>query len=60
VQDEMKARDLSDSTRATSPLAIAQDAVNVDTTGLGVDEVVEQVMKIVDESRRHGRGVETL
>jgi cytidylate kinase len=49
VESEMKARDLSDSTRATSPLTAAGDAVRLNTTGLSVEETLEKVMKIVEE-----------
>jgi cytidylate kinase len=49
VEGEMKARDLSDSTRATSPLTVAQDAVPLTTTGLSVEETLERVMRIVDK-----------
>ena len=44
VAMEMEARDTSDKTRSTSPLTVAADAVEIDTTGLSVDEVVERVM----------------
>ena len=47
VAMEMEARDTSDKTRATSPLTIARDAVEIDTTGLTVSEVVDRVMEIV-------------
>jgi len=43
----MKERDRSDSTRATSPLYAAADAVVIDTTGKAVDEVVNEVMTVV-------------
>jgi cytidylate kinase len=49
VESEMKARDLSDSTRATSPLTIAPDAVHLNTTGLSVEETLERVLGIVEE-----------
>src|SRR5205085_12180810 len=52
VENEMKARDLSDSTRLSSPLQKAEDAIRVDTTGLPVEEVVDRVMEIVEEARR--------
>jgi CMP/dCMP kinase len=39
-------RDQRDSTRAHSPLAAAADAVPLDTTGLTVDEVVEEVVAL--------------
>ena len=37
-------RDYLDSTRAASPLTKAPDAVEIDTSTLSVDEIVEQVM----------------
>jgi len=41
-------RDRIDSTRAVSPLYAAADAIVVDTTGLSIDEVVSEVLKIVN------------
>jgi cytidylate kinase len=49
VEDQLKARDHADSTRATSPLAEAKDAVHLDTTGLSIDDAVDRVMGIVQE-----------
>jgi len=43
------ARDKSDTTRAASPLTLAPDAVYIDTTGVPVQDVVEQVMALVKE-----------
>ena len=43
----MADRDHSDATRTTSPLAVAPDAIRVDTTGLPVDEVVQTVMQAI-------------
>lgn len=50
VASELQARDLSDSTRAASPLAKAPDAILVDTTKLTIDQVVERVMELVEEA----------
>ena len=47
VQHELQARDRSDRTRAVAPLAVADDAIYVDTTGLSIDDVVVRVMEIV-------------
>jgi cytidylate kinase len=47
VQSELQARDQSDSTRSVAPLAMAQGATYIDTTGLSVEETVERVMEIV-------------
>jgi cytidylate kinase len=44
---ELEARDKSDKTRASSPLVIAPDAVEIDTTGVSVEEVVRRVMELV-------------
>lgn len=47
VAAAIQARDLSDRTRKASPLAVASDAVYVDTTNLAIDAVVEQVLDLV-------------
>ncbi|MEF9882088.1 (d)CMP kinase [Streptomyces sp. P9-A4] len=44
-------RDTADSSRRTSPLAKADDAVEVDTTDLTLDQVIECVVTLVDERR---------
>ena len=41
---EIAERDLRDSTRAVAPLKPASDAHVIDSTGLGIEEVVEQVL----------------
>lgn len=50
VAQALDARDRSDRTRAASPLTKADDAVYIDTTGLTIDQVVDQVMAIVHSS----------
>jgi CMP/dCMP kinase len=55
VQTDLQARDRSDSTRAVSPLALADDATRIDTTSMAIDEVVKKVMGIVRE-RMEGVG----
>lgn len=51
--DQLKAaiekRDYLDSSRTVSPLVQAKDAVRLDTTGLGIDEVVQEIKKIIRE-----------
>jgi CMP/dCMP kinase len=49
---DMSERDLRDSTRADSPLAIATDAAVVDSTGLSIDEVFEKMLAVVREKTR--------
>ncbi len=44
VAGDMARRDQRDSSRAASPLKAADDAVVLDTSELGVDEVVEEVL----------------
>lgn len=44
-------RDTADSSRKTSPLAKADDAVEVDTTELTLQQVVECVVTLVEEKR---------
>lgn len=48
VLADIKARDHSDSTRKLNPLRKAQDAIEVDTTGMSIDEVIEYVLKEID------------
>jgi cytidylate kinase len=50
VAEAIAARDRADSTRAVSPLMIAEDAVVIDTTAMSIDEVVSRVMSVVDEA----------
>lgn len=44
-------RDAADSSRVTSPLAKAADAIEVDTTELSLEQVVERVVTLVEEKR---------
>ena len=53
VASALEARDRSDRTRAASPLAIAPDAIVIDTTELPVDEVVDRVLTIVEQRSRN-------
>jgi cytidylate kinase len=47
VATALAERDRLDSTRATAPLAVAQDAVVIDTTTLTIEEAVERVMELI-------------
>jgi cytidylate kinase len=49
---DLARRDRLDSTRATDPLRQAGDAVEVDTTGLDIDEVVSVLRSLLDEKVR--------
>jgi cytidylate kinase len=46
VLADMQARDERDTTREHSPLRAADDAVEVDTTGLSVEQVVERIAEL--------------
>jgi CMP/dCMP kinase len=47
VATALAERDKSDSTRASSPLAVADDAIVVDTTGVPVESVIERVLALI-------------
>jgi cytidylate kinase len=51
VLREMVMRDERDRNREVSPLVAAPDAVSVDTTGLTLDEVVEQIVMLAVEAK---------
>src|SRR3954468_14696110 len=52
VMRDQALRDEQDRSREHSPLRPAPDAVELDTTGLGVDEVVERVVELVRMAER--------
>ena len=47
VLQDIRDRDHNDMTRELNPLRKAEDAIEPDTTGLNIDQVVEEVLKIV-------------
>jgi len=47
---EMLERDRKDSTRKHSPLKKAEDAVEIDTTGINIEEQVNRIVEIVNKS----------
>ena len=51
VQAEQSKRDERDSTRAHSPLRPAEGAVELDTTGLDVDQVVARIVALAEQHR---------
>ncbi|MFE2640266.1 (d)CMP kinase [Streptomyces scopuliridis] len=51
TKDALAKRDAADSGRKTSPLAKADDAVEVDTTDLTLQQVIECVVTLVEEKR---------
>lgn len=47
VEASIIERDRRDSTRTTSPMSVAADAVVIDTSGLAINEVVERVLDLI-------------
>ena len=52
VLREIRRRDEIDSSRSVAPLKKADDAIYLDSTGLGVPEVMERVMAMVESAAR--------
>lgn len=50
LKEEIRLRDKLDSEREASPLVKAEDAVEIDTTALSIDGVVEKILKAVHEA----------
>lgn len=55
IEEDIRKRDLMDSTRAASPLAAAEDAVHLDNSDLTLEETAEAMMKICMEKRGDGQ-----
>ena len=53
VTEEIRLRDRQDSHRGIAPLRKAQDAIVLDTTGKGIDEVVEFILGKIREYNEH-------
>ena len=49
VLEDIKQRDYNDTHREIAPLKKAEDAIEVDSTSLTLDETVEAIYKIVTE-----------
>jgi cytidylate kinase len=49
VQDDLVARDKTDSTRSIAPLTLAKDAIYVDTTTMPIEAVVSHAMALVQD-----------
>ena len=47
VLEDIRQRDHNDMTRELNPLCKADDAIELDTTGLDIDQVVQRVLEIV-------------
>ena len=51
VRRDQALRDAQDASREHSPLAVAPGAVELDTTGLSVDEVVARIVELVERAQ---------
>jgi cytidylate kinase len=51
VLEDVRRRDLADSTRAASPLRIAQGAVVIDSSEMDADEVADFIVRLVEDVR---------
>ncbi|MBM7569810.1 (d)CMP kinase [Aquibacillus albus] len=49
LKAEIEKRDKLDSEREASPLVKAEDAIEIDTTSLSIDGVVERILQVVDK-----------
>jgi cytidylate kinase len=53
LEADLERRDRLDSTRELSPLTKADDAVEIDTSSMSVDDQVEKVLELVEERLKH-------
>ncbi|WP_121515339.1 (d)CMP kinase [Petrotoga sp. HKA.pet.4.5] len=54
ILEEIKNRDYNDSNRSIAPLKPAQDAIIIDTTNLSIEEVLQKILKIIEERGIYG------
>ncbi|MGE5308568.1 MAG: (d)CMP kinase [Deltaproteobacteria bacterium] len=52
VEKDLANRDKIDSTRACAPLKKADDAIYIDTTALGIDQVVDKMLSYIKKDRK--------
>ena len=49
LKEDIASRDKQDSERAISPLRQAEDALLLDTSDMGISEVTERILQLVQE-----------
>ncbi len=49
VLEDIKLRDFKDSHRAIAPLKMADDAIEVDTTNMSIEQVCDRIIEIINE-----------
>jgi len=52
IEKQIKKRDYDDSHRIHSPLKKAEDAIELDTSIMSIDEVVETISRLIDEKKQ--------
>jgi len=52
IQENIEQRDKSDESRSVGPLKPARDAIVIDTTNLSLEQVVEKVLRCVEDERQ--------
>lgn len=52
IKKDIDQRDYNDSHRANSPLQMASDAIELDTTDMGIEQVTAEVIRLFEESQR--------
>lgn len=58
VIEEINLRDQKDSSRKESPLRKADDAIEIDTTDMSVDQVVNNILNLINDKRGAGENNE--
>lgn len=51
LEQQIRERDFRDQTRVNSPLIMAEDAIKIDTTFLGISEVVDKLISFIKEDK---------
>jgi len=51
IKEDIEERDYRDMNRETSPLKVAEDAVLVDSSYMGIEEVIETIMHLCEERK---------
>lgn len=52
IKKDIEQRDYNDSHRANSPLQMVEDAVELDTTDMGIEQVTAEVIRLFEKSQR--------
>lgn len=50
VHNDLLSRDKNDTTREHAPLVLAEDAISIDTTNLNIEDVIEKIILLINNS----------